>query len=157
MIRVLISAGVLALMVGLFGIGSAQAAPDNKKTTTFDVSCDPPLGDLTVSSNGSGPVVFTEDGQVLVAKHITGTSNATLAVEGGPTIPLEPQQFTEGGNGNGPKRDLVSCDFTIQFEFQFTLKAKDAAAFGLSDSFIGATATITDTTTGTAEVLVPGG
>jgi hypothetical protein len=152
----LIAAGVLALVVGAAITATAAAAPDNKKTFTFDVSCDPPLQDVTtVSGNGIG-AVFTEDGQVLLAKRISGVTNATISVEGGPTIPLPPEPFEAGAKGTGFEDRLVTCDFTQEFVDTFTLKKKDVAFLELGPEFIGRTATVTGTTTGTAEVVAPG-
>jgi hypothetical protein len=155
MMRVLILAGALALAAGAFGMLPAQAAPDNKNTTTFEASCDEPIGDVIVSTVGNG-AVFTEDGQVLLAKRISGISNATLSVEAGPTIPLPPETFEVGANGGGFEGRLVSCDFTQEFVDTFTLKKKDVAFLELGNEFIGATATVTGSTTGTAEVIAPG-
>jgi hypothetical protein len=152
----LIVAGVLAAALGAGFAASAAAAPDNKNTFTFDVSCDAPLQDVTtVSGNGSG-AVFTEDGQVLLAKRISGTSTATISVEGGPTIPLPPDSFEAGARGGGFEGRLVTCEFTQEFQDTFTLGKKDLAFLELGPEFLGATATVTGTTTGTAEVVAPG-
>ena len=152
--RLLIIAGVLALAAGAFLVAPAEAAPDNKRTTSFEVSCDEPIGDVTVSSNGGG-AVFTEDGQVLLAKRLSGTTAITITVEGGPTISFD-EPFEAGAKGSGFEGRLVDCTFTQQFQDAFTLTKKDVAGLGLSDSFIGANATITGTTTGSAEVVAPG-
>jgi hypothetical protein len=154
--RMFIVAGVLAVAVGVSFAATAAAAPDNKNTFSFDVSCDPPLDDVTsVSANGGG-AVFTEDGQVLLAKRISGVSNATISIEGGPTIPLPPEPFEAGARGKGFEGRLVTCDFTQEFVDTFTLKKRDVTFLELGPEFIGATATVTGTTTGTAEVTAPG-
>ena len=82
----LIVAGFLAVVLGISFAASAVAAPDNKNTFSFEVSCDPPLDNVTSVSATGGGAVFTEDGQVLLAKRISGVSEATISVEGGPTI-----------------------------------------------------------------------
>jgi hypothetical protein len=148
-------AGVLAAILGVSFAATAAAAPDNKNTFSFDVSCDPPLQDVTTVSGNGGGAVFTEDGQVLLAKRISGISNATISIEGGPTIPLPSQPFEVGARGGGFEGRLVSCDFTHDFVHTFTLKKKDVAFLELGPEFIGATATVTGTTTGTAEVTAP--
>jgi hypothetical protein len=154
--RVMLVAGVLALAVGAFAAMPAAATPDNKNTFSFDVSCDPPLQDVTtVSGNGSG-AVFTEDGQVLLAKRISGVTEVTISVEGGPTIPLPPEPFEAGAKGKGFEGRLTTCTFTQEFVDTFTLKKKDLAFLELGQEFLGATATITGTTTGTADVMAPG-
>jgi len=154
--RKLIVAGVLAMGAGILGVLPAAAAPDNKNTFAFDVSCDPPLQDVTsVSGNGSG-AVFSEDGQVLLAKRLSGTTNATISVEGGPTIPLPPDSFEAGARGGGFEGRLVTCEFTQEFQDTFTLGKKDLAFLELGPEFLGATATVTGTTTGVAEVVAPG-
>jgi hypothetical protein len=150
-------ATVLALATSAIGVIPAAAAPDNKNTITFDVSCDPPLEDVTtVSGNGSG-AVFTEDGQVLLAKRISGVTNLTISVNGGPTITPPPEPFEAGAHGTGFEERLVTCEFSQEFTDTFTLKKKDVAFFELGNEFIGATATVTGITTGTAEVVAPGG
>jgi hypothetical protein len=150
-------AGILPVLLSVVFVVSVAAAPDNKNTQSFDVSCDEPIGDITVSQNSdNSPTVFSEDGQVFVAKRITGTNNATITVEGGPTISLPPETFEEGSQGQGFEARLVSCEFTIEFEDTFTLKKRDVAFLGLGPEFIGATATFSGSTTGTAEVIVPG-
>jgi hypothetical protein len=154
--RVMLIAGVMALGIGAFGAIPAVAAPDNKNTFSFDVSCDPPLDNVTSVSATGGGAVFTEDGQVLLAKRISGVTEVTISVEGGPTIVLPPEAFEEGAKGKGFEGRLVSCDFTQEFVDTFTLKQKDVAFLELGDEFIGATATVTGTTTGTAEVTAPG-
>ena len=154
--RKLIVAGVLAMGAGILGVLPAAAAPDNKNTFSFDVSCDPPLQDVTtVSGNGSG-AVFTEDGQVLLAKRISGVSSATISVGGGPTITLPPEPFEAGAKGKGFEGRLVRCEFTQEFQDTFTLAKKDLAFLDLGPEFLGATATVTGNTTGTAEVVAPG-
>jgi hypothetical protein len=144
----------MALFASAFAAPPAEAAPDNKKTTSFPVSCDEPIGDVTASSNGGG-AVFTEDGQVLLAKRLSGTTAITISVEGGPTVSFD-EPFEAGAKGSGFEGRLVDCTFTQQFEDQFTLSKKDVADFGLGNQFIGATATVTGTTTGTAQVVAPG-
>jgi hypothetical protein len=149
----------MALTAGLVSIVPAAAAPDNKNTTSFEVNCDEPIGDVTVSENGQGQgdtVVFTQDGQVLVAKGIVGTSDATLAIESGPTIPLGEESFEDGIPGSGFEDRLVSCDVTIEFEDTFRLSKKFAEFLELPE-FAGALATVTGTLDGMAEVIVPGG
>lgn len=158
--KVIVAAGVLAIILTLGFAGTAAAAPDNKNTFSFDVSCGEPLGDTTVVEVGRGEgdrVVFAEDGQVLVAKHISGVSNVTLSIEDGPTIPLEEDEpFDEAVPGQGFEDQLVSCDFTIEFEDTFKLDKRFVAFLELDEEFIGANATITGEATGTAEVMVPG-
>ena len=158
--RLLILAPFLAIAVfGASSIMPAAAAPDNKNTTSFDVSCAEPLGDVTTVStigNSSADVVFTTDGDVLVAKHISATSTDTLTVEGGPTIPLGESSFEGGAKGGGFQDRLISCDFTIESQNTFRLSKRAVAFFELGDEFIGATATISSTLTGTAEVIAPG-
>jgi hypothetical protein len=154
--RVMLIAGVMALGIGAFGAIPAVAAPDNKNTFSFDVSCDPPLENVTSVSATGGGAVFTEDGQVLLAKRISGTSTATISVEGGPTIPLPPDSFEAGARGGGFEGRLVTCEFTQEFQDTFTLGKKDLAFLELGPEFLGATATVTGTTTGTAEVVAPG-
>ena len=131
--RLLILAGALLAGAGLFGGMSAEAAPDNKKTFTFDVSCDAPLDDITTVSGNGGGAVFTEDGQVLLAKRISGTTAITISIQGGPTISFD-EPFEAGAKGKGFEGNLVSCDFTQQFEDQFTLSKKDVADFQLGNS-----------------------
>jgi hypothetical protein len=128
-------AGVLAAILGVSFAATAAAAPDNKNTFLFDVSCDPPLQDVTTVSGNGGGAVFTEDGQVLLAKRISGISNATISIEGGPTIPLPPQPFEVGARGGGFEGRLVSCDFTQEFVETFTLKKKDVAFLELGPEF----------------------
>jgi hypothetical protein len=155
MIRLLVL-GMLSLTAVAFGTSTASAAPDNKNTFSFEVSCDPPLEDVTTVSGNAGGAVFTEDGQVLLAKSVSGVSNATISIEGGPTLALPPESFEEGARGQGFEGRLVTCDFTQEFEDTFTLKKKDLAFLELGPEFLGATATISGITTGTAEVVAPG-
>jgi hypothetical protein len=154
--RKFVVAGIMAMLLSVGLAATAVAAPDNKNTFSFEVSCDPPLEDVTiVSGNGNG-AVFAEDGQVLLAKRVSGVSNFTISVEGGPTITPPPEAFEEGARGGGFEERLVTCEFTQEFVDTFTLKKKDLAFLELGDEFLGATATITGTTTGTAEVVAPG-
>jgi hypothetical protein len=154
--RKFVAAGVMGIVLSLGLAATAVAAPDNKNTFSFEVSCDPPLEDVTtVSGNGSG-AVFTDGAQVLLAKSVSGVSNATISIEGGPTIPLPAESFEEGAKGKGFEERLVTCEFSQEFVDTFTLKKKDLAFLELGDEFLGATATITGTTTGTAEVVAPG-
>jgi hypothetical protein len=158
-VQKLIVAGIMAAILRVSFAATTVAAPDNGNTQSFDVSCDAPIGDITVTQIGRGQgdrVVFTEDGQVLVAKRVSGINSATISVEGGPTIPLPPEPFEEGSQGTGFEGRLVSCDFTIEFQDTFTLKKRDLAFLELGTEFLGATATVTGTTTGTAEVVAPG-
>jgi len=151
--------GILPVLLSVVFVATAAAAPDNKNTQSFDVSCDAPVGDIAVTqiARGQGDrVVFTEDGQVLVAKRISGINSATVSVEGGPTMSFPPESFEEGSQGNGFEGRLVSCDFTIEFQDTFTLKKRDLAFLELGNEFLGATATFTGSTSGTAEVIVPG-
>lgn len=134
----------------------ASAAPThNKNTTTFEVDCGD-LGTFEVTTVDHASSAFGADG-IFVAKHIEGTSTGSLAVVGGPTINFPPEQFVDhDSKGRGFTDRLTSCDFTTTLSFTFTLTAQDVAQFQLSDTYIGATATFTGTTSGTAEVLTPG-
>jgi hypothetical protein len=154
--RKFVVAGMMAMVLSLGLAATAVAAPDNKNTFSFEVSCDPPLEDVTTVSGNGGGAVFTEDGQVLLAKSVSGVSNATISIEGGPTIPLPTESFEEGARGGGFEERLVTCEFTQDFVDTFTLSKKDVGFLELGDEFIGATATITGTTTGIAEVVAPG-
>ena len=155
----LVIALVASILVPL-GIGTlpAVAAPDNKNTVTFEADCDD-LGAITVSEIAQGQgggAVFTEDGQVVIAKSISGTFEGSLTVTGGPTINFPPETFEVVGKGKGYADRLQACDFTQTFTDQFILDAQAVADFGLGDEFIGATATFTGTSSGTAQVIVPG-
>jgi hypothetical protein len=155
----LIVVGVLFTMLAIGFAATTAAAPDNNNTQSFDVSCDAPIGDITVTQIAQGQgdrVVFTEDGQVVVAKRVSGINSATISVEGGPTILLPPEPFEDGSQGTGFEGRLVSCDFTIEFQDTFTLKKRDLAFLELGPEFIGAIATFAGSTTGTAEVIIPG-
>ena len=135
----------------------AAAAPNNDNVGSFEADCEG-IGPITVFENQRGQgggTVFTEDGQVIVAKHVSGSGFIEFAVEGGPTFVL-PEEFEEGSNGKGFEDRLVSCDFTQTFTDEFTVDKKFAEDFGLDPSFIGATVTITGEIEGTAEVFFPG-
>jgi hypothetical protein len=93
---------------------------------------------------------------VLLAKQIIGVTTGTIGIEGGPTIQLPAEPFEEGAKGAGFEGRLVTCTFTQDFQDTFRLTKKDVAFLELGPSFIGATATVTGTTTGTAEVVAPG-
>ena len=156
--RLMILAPVLALaLLGASSALPASAAPEhNKNATTFDVSCEG-LGDFEVTGVDNAATALGPDGQVFVAKHIEGTSTGSLAVEGGPTVNLPPEEFVDhDSKGHGFTDRLTSCEFSATFSFTFTLTAEDVAFFGLDESLIGAEATFTGTTSGTAEVLTPG-
>jgi hypothetical protein len=131
----------------------AAAAPDNKNVGSFEADCEG-IGPITIFESGGG-ATFTEDGQRIVAKRVSGTGFAEFVVEGGPTFVL-PQDFEEGSNGKGFEGRLVSCDFTQEFVDEFTVDKKFAAEVGLDPSFIGATVTVTGEISGTAEVMFPG-
>ena len=77
---------------------------------------------------------------------------------GGPTIDFPPEPFVDHDTkGRGFRDRLTTCEFTASFSFTFTLSAQDVAQFQISDTYIGATATITGTTSGTTQVLTPDG
>ena len=155
-LRSLLIIPITALAALAFALPAA-AAPGNDNVGSFEADCEG-IGPITVFENQRGQgggTVFTEDGQVIIAKSISATGFAEFAVEGGPTFVL-PEEFEEGANGGGFEDRLVSCDFTQTFTDEFTVDKKFAAEFGLDPSFIGATVTITGETTGTARVFFPG-
>jgi hypothetical protein len=131
----------------------AAAAPDNKHTTSFEADCEG-IGTITVFESRGG-ATFTEDGQRIIAKRVSGSGFTEFAVEGGPTFVL-PEEFEEGSKGKGFEDSLVSCDFTQTFMDEFIVDKKFAEEVGLDPSFIGATVTVTGEINGTAEVLFPG-
>ncbi|MBI1886616.1 MAG: hypothetical protein HYS09_09950 [Chloroflexi bacterium] len=151
---VAVASGVLAVMFFAAAAAPAGAAPNNQNTETFEVKCDG-LGKVTVSSNGEGDVVFSADGQPLVAKVISGTSKATLSVEDGPTFRFT-ETFEEGSSGTGFEGQLIECSFKLTFTEEFTLTKHEVEELGLGDEFIGATVTVSATVKGTAQVLAPG-
>jgi hypothetical protein len=135
----------------------ATAAPDNQNTDTFEVNCEG-IGDLTivevVQGQGDG-AVFTVDGQVVVAKSITGSGETVFSFEGGPVIAF-PDEFEEINPGVGLQDRLVSCDFTITFEDEFVANKGFLRQLGLDQSLLGSTVTVEGEITGTAEVIFPG-
>jgi hypothetical protein len=155
-LRSLLVIPIIALTALAFVL-PAGARPDNKNTGSFEADCEG-IGPITVFENirgNGGGVVFTEDGQVIVAKRISGSGFVEFAVEGGPTFVL-PEEFEEGSKGKGFQDRLVSCDFTQTFVDEFIVDEEFAEEFGLDPSFIGATVTVTGEINGTAEVFFPG-
>src|SRR5688572_19540591 len=102
-----------ALALAAFGVAhSATAAPDNKNTESFPVTC-AGLGTFTVSTVGdNSATAFGPDGQVFVAKQISGTATLTFDIEGGPTIGPIVEPFEEGAQGGGFEGRLIECSFT---------------------------------------------
>jgi hypothetical protein len=135
----------------------ATAAPDNKNTGTFEVDCEG-IGNMTIvevqRGQGDG-AVFTVDGEVVVARSITGSGETVFSFEGGPTI-VFPEEFEEINPGAGAQDRLVSCDFTITFEDEFVANRNFLRRLGLDNSLLGVTVTVEGEITGTAEVIFPG-
>jgi hypothetical protein len=149
----ILAGGIASLALAL----PAAAAPDNKNVGSFEATCEG-LGAVTVTevqSGQGGGASFLANGQVAVAKSISGSGQTTLTVENGPTLTF-PDQFEVAGHGGGYEGRLTSCDFTQSFEFQFQLNRKGLRDLQLGDEFLGATVTGTSTFSGTAQVLFPG-
>lgn len=151
---------VLTALVAVFALAvPAVAAPDNKNTAEVEVSCDQPLGELTVTiiDRSSSVTAFTEDGQVLVIKHGLFEGLITIEVEGGPTIGPFPESFElASAKGGGFANQLVDCTGVYTFEDTFDLTRRDLAFFGLGDEFLGATTTVSGTFDFELGVIVPG-
>ncbi len=164
MIRGTVLASIAAL--ALFAVSTtAIAAPDNKNTDSTPVDCEG-LGPITITENvrggenenARGGVGFT-DGQVLVVKGFSGTSELTVAIEGGPTFELT-DSFEQAVPGKGFESKLIACTLTEEFTEEHTLDEEllaflEEATGQQLDEFLSDKVSITGTFTGTAQVLAP--
>ncbi len=146
---------VLATAAALAAASAAAAAPDNKNTTTFTAVCDgvPVLVTAIEQSNGSATFI---GGEVTVVKRVSATALLTFAVEGGPTLGPIASPFEAGAKGGGFEDKLVACEFTFTFTDTFKANKRFVESFGLDQSLIGATITLTGEVSGTAWILNPG-
>jgi len=160
--RLLILAPVLA--IALLGASSAlptSAAPDNKNTETIDVSCDEPIGDITITTMPNESVTaFGPDGRVFVVKGFSFESELTIEIEDGPTFEFEEEE-EDLVPGKGFQGRLIECSFTEEFTEEHTLDEEtlpflEEMTGEELDEFLGATVTFSGTFTGTAHVLTPG-
>ncbi|HVR33020.1 MAG TPA: hypothetical protein VMS74_09985 [Acidimicrobiia bacterium] len=152
--------GVVVVALVVLGMAvPAGAAPSNSNTVEVDLSCDEPVGEVTVTiiDGSSGVTAFTASGQVLVIKdaHFEGT--ITIAVEGGPTVGPLPESFELGSaRGGGFADSLVHCTGVYTFEDTFELKRRDLGFLGLGAEFLGASTTVTGSFDFEMNVLAPG-
>ena len=156
--RRFVGVSLSALLVLVMAV-PAVAAPDNQNTAEVQVSCDQPVGEVTVTiiDRSSSVTAFTEDGQVLVIKHGLFEGLITIEVEGGPTIGPFPESFElASAKGGGFADQLVDCTGVFAFEETFDLKRRDLAFLGLGDEFLGATTTVSGTFDFELEVIIPG-
>ena len=152
--RYLRRVGVAVAAVLTAGAGTALAAPDNKHTETFPVTCDGVMVQVTINARSQGAAAWV-DGRVAVAKAFAGSGSFTITV-GGVTYGPFPEQFEEELHGQGLQDKVVACTFTDQFTETFPLDAETAEMFGIAPSLIGQMATVTGTFNGTAWVMFPG-
>jgi len=154
MYRYLRRIGVAAIAALAVGAGTALAAPDNKHTETFPVTCDGVTVEVTANARSQGAAAWV-DGRVAVAKAFGGSGSFTVTV-GGVTYGPFPEEFQEELHGQGLQDKVVECTFTDQFTETFPLDAETAEEFGIDPSLIGQTATVTGTFMGTVWVMLPG-
>jgi hypothetical protein len=157
---------VFALLVGLIGSGTAAAAPDNKNTDTFPVTCPAPIGTIqvTVNARSSSVTAFLPDGSVVVAKAFAGTETITVTgASFGTLTDTDSFSFSIGAQGKGHEGKLIPCTLTDSFgPVTFTLDAEEAAH--LAEHFpavdwsalVGTTITQSGTFTATVQVMLPG-
>lgn len=149
---------MLAALVVLAMAVPAWAAPSNANTFEVELSCDEPVGDVTVTivEGSSGMAAFTASGQVLVIKEAHFEGSVTIEVEG-----LDPVEFDESfelgsARGGGFADALVHCTGVYTFEDTFQLKRRDLGFLGLGTEFLGASTTVTGSFDFEMNVLAPG-
>ena len=154
MLGVLLSASMLLVMAV-----PAAAAPSNENTAEVELSCEEPVGDLTVTiiDRSSSVTAFTADGRVIVIKDAQFEGFFTLEVENGPTVGPFPESFElASARGGGFTDDLVHCTGEYRFEDTFELKRQDLAFLGLGAEFLGASATGVGVFAFEMDILIPG-
>lgn len=160
-----LAAAVLFACSMLLPLSTASAVPPPSNPNVAVVgtlSCPPPIGEQTLSFNmrvEDNPIGFLGSGQVVVARRVTdatGTFTITLASDGsvlaGPVTESEPDE----GWGNVHTERLVTCTFTLNFEFTAPLDEETAQGFDLDPSLVGQLVTFHAEVAGTVE-LIPGG
>lgn len=149
---------MVAALVLLAMAMPAWAAPSNSNTVEVELSCDEPVGDVTVTivEGSSGMAVFTASGQVLVIKNAHFEGSITIEVEGGPTLGPLPETFELGSaRGGGFAEALVHCTGEYTFEDTVELKRRDLGFLGLGTEFLGASTTVTGSFDFEMDVLAP--
>jgi hypothetical protein len=150
---------IVAALVLLAMAVPAWAAPSNSNTVEVELSCEEPIGDVTVTivDGSSGVAAFTASGQALVIKAAHFEGSITIEVEGGPTVGPLPESFELGSaRGGGFADALVHCTGEYAFEETFELKRRDLGFLGLGTEFLGASTTVTGSFDFEMDVLAPG-
>ena len=146
-----------AILVASTFVGIAAGAPTekNKHTEVISVNCQG-LGTLQIVTMEHSANAFLPDGQVIVAKRFSGTSEFTVTTFDGVVFGPISDSFTEGVKGKGFEGRLVECSFTESFTESFTLDAGGAEFFGIPPQYVGTDVTLNGTFSGVASVIIPG-
>jgi len=142
------------LTTDLAGVASAAPKEDHRKADIIPVVCEG-LGAFDVITVENAATAFGPDGQVFVAKRISGDTSGTITTHDGQTFPFS-DSFTEGAKGNGFEDRLIPCSFTDTFMDTFVVDAEAASFLGIPAAYAGTEVTLAGTFNGTAWVLAPG-
>jgi hypothetical protein len=152
---------VVAMAFGVSSTVGAAPPPSNPNYSTFTADCaDDAIGSFTVTTTDQGVQVFDADGKPLVLKALDASDDATLTV-GGETVQVG-GSFGFAKPGDGYQDRLVECSFVESFTDTFRFGKRDVQFLSQVhpevdwSQFVGETATVSGTASGTAWVLRPG-
>jgi hypothetical protein len=142
--------------------GRANAANQHEQVTATCQGMSAPIT-VTLRGRGRGAAAHGADGRVYVVKGLAGTVTGTVTVATPTaTVASFSHPVNEPVKGRG-HRNLTSCTFSRTQSHTFTITAGDvrklsrlATTAGGWNQYVGRTATITETLTGTVSVKVVG-
>ncbi len=152
----LVIGSALLLAGALVAVASAAPTTKNPNIEEIPVDCGGGIGGTVVLSVENSAAAFLPDGQVAVAKQISGDVSFTVTTFDGAVFGPIFDSFEEGAKGKGFEGRLVECSFTETFTDTFLLDAGAAAFFDIPEGYVGTEVTLEGTVDGTASVIIPG-